>query len=325
MKRIYNYPLRLSLLLSLLTAATLVSAQKQVLFVVGNPTLNSSDSAVNAIMTGELGYSVTVIDDDVATAADANGKDLVLISSTVSGNTVGATFANTSTPVLLYEKDLQDDMGMVASGSGQKGSTTTSGVDIADATHPLAGDLGGMVYVFNNSQIVNWGVPNGNATIIAQKINSTNVLYYAYESGAVMPGQTAPARRVFNFLHDNSAQDLTARGKQLFKASIQWTAGETLNYPSSQERALLVVEKASLEIGADSVLMEILQDDMGYNVIIEDENNITTADGDAVDLIYISSTVMSTKIGDHVLPIPVPPIINFRGPKLLDDLGMVFS
>ena len=74
-------------MLSLLLAATLVSAQKQVLFVVGDPNLNSSDSTVNAIMTGELGYSVTVIDDNVATASDANGKDLVLISSTVSGGT----------------------------------------------------------------------------------------------------------------------------------------------------------------------------------------------------------------------------------------------
>jgi hypothetical protein len=69
------------------------------------------------------------------------------------------------------------------------------------------------------------GSPNGNAIVVATLPGSTTAGIFAYDSGASMPGLTAPARRVGLFLGDNTATSLTANGTALFDAAIRWAAG----------------------------------------------------------------------------------------------------
>ena len=69
------------------------------LVVGGSPTtLGTGDSAVKARLQA-LGYSVVVVGDAASTTADASGKQLVAISSTVSSGNVG------------YEVPVGDDPG----------------------------------------------------------------------------------------------------------------------------------------------------------------------------------------------------------------------
>ena len=96
---------------------------------------------------------------------------------------------------------------------------------------------------------------------------------------------------------------------------------ETLGYPSSQERALLVVENASLEIGGDAVFMDLLENNFGFNVVIKDENHVTVSDTADIDFILVSSTVMSNKIGTMFTNVSIP--LMTTESHLFDDLGML--
>ena len=289
--------------------------------MVGDPNLEAADQYISDILTQDLNYGITIADDNGITESAASGKDLIILSSSVDHGIMGNTFVNTAVPILLFDKELQDDLGMISTAWGDRGSTTLGAIDIIDPTHPLAGDMEGIVQLFSSAQITHWGVPNANASIIAQKVNSTSAIYYGYESGAVMPGLTAPARRVFCFPDKSATAALTSRGKQMISAAIQWTAGDNSIYPSNKDRVLLVAEKADLSSDGDAVFLDVLENELGYNVVIKDENNISTADATGKALILISSSVQSGKIGNTFTQSAVP-VLNCE-PHLLDDLGMI--
>jgi hypothetical protein len=70
------------------------------LLVVGNPTLNSADSVVKSRLES-LGYTVSVVGDLTSSSADAAGKELVVISSTVGSTNVGSKFRDVAVPVVV--------------------------------------------------------------------------------------------------------------------------------------------------------------------------------------------------------------------------------
>ncbi|HRU39669.1 MAG TPA: hypothetical protein P5511_07305, partial [Candidatus Goldiibacteriota bacterium] len=80
-----------------------------ILFVVGNTTLNSGDQAVYDRLTNE-GHTVTTVSGPASQTSDANGRDLVVISSTVTSGDVNTKFTNVAVPVLCGEPALWDDM-----------------------------------------------------------------------------------------------------------------------------------------------------------------------------------------------------------------------
>ena len=66
---------------------------------------------------------------------------------------------------------------------------------------------------------------NNNHVKIAILItDSTKATSFAYEANAVMPGLTAPRRRV-GFFYIASSSALTANGGLLFDNAIKWAAG----------------------------------------------------------------------------------------------------
>jgi hypothetical protein len=89
----------------------------------------------------------------------------------------------------------------------------------------MAAGLTGNVTVVSTASTFGWGGPNANGVKVATILgNSSRATIFAYNSGAVMPGLTAPARRVGFFLFGNSAS-LTANGGSLFDAAVKWAAG----------------------------------------------------------------------------------------------------
>ena len=104
------------------------------LFVVADPaSLGPGDLAVRSRLQ-TLGYAVTVVDDGASTAADAAGKDVVLISSTSIASKVGTKFRTIAVPVVIWEHALLDDQGMTAQTGRQVNNQTA--LTINAAGHP---------------------------------------------------------------------------------------------------------------------------------------------------------------------------------------------
>ena len=96
------------------SSAETTSLSGEVLFVAGNTNLNDADAAIKARLEG-MGLAVTVVDDDACATADAEGKDLVYVSSTIASSKVGTKYRDCAVPFITHESFLFDDMKMTGS------------------------------------------------------------------------------------------------------------------------------------------------------------------------------------------------------------------
>ena len=134
------------------------SCNPNALFVVGSTSLNSGDAWVKNRLES-LGLVVTVKSATGALSSDANGKGVVIISSTVNSTDVGNKFTNVAVPVVTWESYLLDDLkmtGSVAQGDYGQNSSYHS-LTITDVTHPLSAGLSGNIQVLSSASIVRWG------------------------------------------------------------------------------------------------------------------------------------------------------------------------
>ena len=197
-----------------------------VLLVASSTTLGAGDAAVRNRLQAS-GHTVVVRTGTGATTADAAGKALVLVSSTVTSADVNTKFRTVVNPVLTWESALLDDFGMTGTLGTEFG--TLSGqtqVDIVAPAHPLAAGLSGRVTVTSSAQTFTWGRPNGNAALVARPAgDTTRAVIFGYAKGAAMPGLAAPGRRVGFFVENGTASALTTAGGSLFDAAVRWATG----------------------------------------------------------------------------------------------------
>ncbi|HEY7411588.1 MAG TPA: PA14 domain-containing protein, partial [Vicinamibacteria bacterium] len=190
------------------------------LLVTGSTTLGTGDAAVRDRLES-LGHAVVDRTSTAAATADAAGKALVLISSSVSPGAVGEKFRGVVNPVLLWKGSLFDEMGMAGSTVGTDYGT------LADQTQIdiVVGGVGS-VAVTSAPRVFTWGAPNGNAFVVARAAgDATRATVFAYERGAAMPGLSAPGRRIGFFLSTTTADSLTAAGWAVFDAVLRWASG----------------------------------------------------------------------------------------------------
>jgi subtilisin-like proprotein convertase family protein len=211
-----------------------LAAQKTALLVVGNATLVAGDLAVSNRLAS-LGYSITVKDGPTSVASDANGKTLVVLSSTIT-SADGVKFAGTTVPVVTWEQAVTDNFLFNLDAATDHNTTTAdqTQINILATTHPLAAGLtAGLHTVASSPTTFSWGNPQGKATKIATIAGNTNqVAIFGYDAGATMLGTNlAPARRVFLFLQDPGISVTTAEGTALFDAAINWAASSDVTKP----------------------------------------------------------------------------------------------
>ena len=201
-------------------------APLQVLFVVKRTDLNNGDAAALARLEG-LGLEVMVLAATDTDASDADGKDLVIISSTVYSGSVGSTFRNTAVPVITWESHLYDDLGMTSTSSSAHGTVDNqTTVNVVDGGAFGVG-LSGNVTFTSSPQRYTWGKPNSNAVVVAYRNGSSSkAAIFGYEAGVAMPGLSAPARRVGLSLNNNTPAALTGDGGLLFDAAVAWALGQ---------------------------------------------------------------------------------------------------
>ena len=204
-------------------------AAKQILFALGDPAaINASDAAIIADLEA-LGFDVVVMDDIATATGDAYGKELVIVSSTVGSGDIGNKFQNVPVPVVNWEQALQDNfLFTLDSGIVRGEATTQDTIEIVDANHPLAAGLAaGPVVVTTSPTTFTWGVPGGDAQIVATiSGNSSRAAIYGYDQGdTLISGAPAPARRVHIFSGNDTYAAANAEGKALFQAALEWALG----------------------------------------------------------------------------------------------------
>ena len=206
---------------------------RNALLVVGSTNLNTGDNAAKTRLQN-LGFTVIAkVANNSLVTADADGKALIVISSTSTANNVGNKFRYVPVPVVLWEFDVFDDMGMTGTTSADFGSTTAAqtALQIINSTHPLAAGLSNQPAVVTAGTTFSWGNPNVNAAKIATVINDANkVVIFGYDKGVAMSSLNAPARRVGLFMTDVTAANFNTNGGLLFDAAIKW-ATEVITAP----------------------------------------------------------------------------------------------
>jgi hypothetical protein len=195
------------------------------LFAVGSSNLSTADAAMKTRLEN-LGFTVTakVANNNLATV-DADGKTVVVISSSVTASSVLAKFRYVAVPVVSWEFDILDDMLMTPSPAGNFGTTaaTETVVNITNATHPLAAGLSGPTQVAGTATSFTYGVPPAGAVNVASINNDAGKsAIFAYDRDATMVNLDAPARRVSLFMTDATAGSFNSNGNSLFDAAIKW-------------------------------------------------------------------------------------------------------
>ncbi|MBI4663922.1 MAG: Ig-like domain-containing protein [Verrucomicrobia bacterium] len=223
----------------------------KVLYLGNNPTANAGDLVIIRRLESK-GFQVTAVDDNDSQTSDADGKTLIVISSTVGSGNITDKYTAVPLPIINWEEAVMDDLLMTgdsAADPDHHGSTgTQTALDIVNPSHPLAAGLAaGRHTVSTSPQTFSWGFPEANtanAIIVAYLAGSTNqVGIYAYEKGATLfDGVTkAPARRVGFFVNGDSTTALNEVGFQLFDAALNWA----LNISVSQPAKLALIRAAN--------------------------------------------------------------------------------
>lgn len=199
----------------------------EVLFVVGNTTLNAGDAAVNTLLGTTMGHTVTIRQAAAATTGDATGKQLVVISSTVTSTDVAAKYNTVTQGVLAWEPGIYDDMRMVGTAAGQQGTATLTTIGIVTASHPIAAGRTGSPALYNASTAgAAFGIIGGGGVQVANVPGATTQSsILAYETGVAMISGTANGRRVGFALGDATYGALTADGQAMFRAAVNWAMG----------------------------------------------------------------------------------------------------
>ncbi len=217
---------------------TVESSLPKVLFL-HTATATTSDVKIAAHLKS-LGFEVVEVIDTASQTSDADGKSLIVISSSVGSGNVNTKFTAAAVPLLDWETALYDDLGFDvndAAGAGVGGQTQLT---IVDPQHPIAAGLpAGLVTVLStagNIDVINDLVPSGK--IIATLPDGTDrPAIFAIEKGAALQAgriATAPARRVGFFLENDTFTNATAEGVKLFDAAVTWLVGGNLPKPEAK-------------------------------------------------------------------------------------------
>lgn len=205
---------------------------KAILYVHASGGPNATDNEIVAHLRTDLGFAVTTIGALASTAADATGKQLVIISSTVGSGDVNTKFVNVAIPVMMWEQALQDEFLMTLNQDTITRGTTAaqSDIEIVTSTHDMAAGLSGVVVVAPNLSDFSWGVPGPGAVVVAKTTDGADpahAVIYGYDKDATLIDgtTTAPARRVYFLMTDGTFTGLNADGRKLFDSAVAWAMG----------------------------------------------------------------------------------------------------
>ncbi|MEM8560084.1 MAG: T9SS type A sorting domain-containing protein, partial [Bacteroidota bacterium] len=180
-----------------------------------------ADQNVEGLL-GTLGFDVLVRSDEVASNADAEDKELILISGSVDPAVLTANYDATAVPLIVWEPELYDDLRLTAA-SAFGATASVTDLTIVEETHPIAVDFAaGDTTVYAADSPMTFGQPGGDAVTIGAV--SGQAVLFAYDNDAAMVSGTTPARRVGFFADADGLGEATGAGIQLLENAIIWAA-----------------------------------------------------------------------------------------------------
>jgi hypothetical protein len=227
--------------------------QRRLLLVVGDLALSAPEQDLRTALQ-ELGFAVEAADDDDEASAEvAAAHDVVVISKTVHSVQIADTFLTTPAGVVFWEDNAQaieqggDEIGVA--GGGTRGLATIDvinpestswhlpGTDVhvnPDAPAELRAGLSGPVTLYREPAEMTFApVQDGRSTVapsatwVAEhaEAGSGRYVYYVIDADAgLADGTRSHGRRVYFGLYDETFPLLTAEGRALFEAAVDWAA-----------------------------------------------------------------------------------------------------
>ena len=198
---------------------------RQALFVVGNLTLNAGDAAIAARLD-QLGFDVQLETAPSVTPADAAGKHLVVVSSTITAANLGSRLNGISQPILNLEPLVGAAMGLNTSASTNAGTVAAQRQFAMRAT-PVVAMAGttlapGLRLVLTQAEEIGFSVPAASAEVVAATAaNAARPVSYVYDAGDTLAnGTSAAGPRGFLGLRNLTARSLNGAGASLFEALV---------------------------------------------------------------------------------------------------------
>ncbi|WP_424315794.1 putative Ig domain-containing protein [Haloferula sp.] len=312
-----------------------------VLMVVGSTTLNPGDQALKTWFENQ-GYLVTLRSFAGVQASDADGMDVVFITSTGSSGALGGRLTDVSVPMIVCESYVFDDMGLTAIGNGVElgSSSFETQIDIVSEGHPLAAGLSGLsTIVSSGSGFFTWGRAGGEALEIATLgSNSGRSAIFAYDSGALLAsGANAAHRRLGLCFGDLTAANLTAEGSQILAAAFQWAlvggtydaggAPVQLQYsqnPANYEQDVAITPNLPSSLGGAVVsysILPALPAGLSFNTV-SGEISGTPTESLASTIFQITATnamgSTSTDVAISVSGVPIGDVLLVVGSTILN-------
>ncbi|GEM_PF-2976466 len=206
------------------------SAARNALLAVGGPAaLTSRDTWLQQRLI-DAGWTVTIGDDDTVTASSASGKQLIVLSESVTQAGIGTKFTSVAVPLISAEPFLYDELGMTGTGTNQGGTSGATETQVAVTAAGVQSSLGaglsaGNATIASSGVDLSWGKPAATATVAATiASDATKATLFGYRTGAAMVTGTAPAPRVGWTHYTGSPTPLNSTAVALFNAAIGWAA-----------------------------------------------------------------------------------------------------
>jgi len=202
-----------------------VPQARSVALIVGNSdSLRAPDIALRNRLI-EQGHTLEIHGSGQVTIAATSSSDVLVVSGTVRVSDIDDLFALDARPILVSEHALFDDFGLVAGPSNQGTQSATPELALVDDSLGIgAGQAGEQVTVVTRGRSMNWGIPGGNALVLATLVNdASRATIFAYEQGSQLPnGELSAGRRLAWHEAGFSANVWSPDGETFFDQAINW-------------------------------------------------------------------------------------------------------
>ncbi len=193
-----------------------IESPRSVLWVTNGTPGAEEQNTIDKLIA--LGYTVTVVDDNVGGNAD-NFAVTFVYEDVFSGDAFAnvANLTTTTKGVITSENALHDEI----LGGVTGGSSNTNLVNIIDNTHPITSGLALGNYDIGDGAFYANSLTSG--TVLGRHPNNS-VSIAVWEPGEAMETGTAPGRRAI-VPHTNNSGGFNTAGEDLLVNAIIWTAG----------------------------------------------------------------------------------------------------